>query len=208
MSVNDSLGQAAISINPPVAQKRPVRARGFHLIQVQRHDERFFLVGAGFGENLTRRSSDETLTPEFDAIAANAIKNFMADAVRNANVATVRNRVAALNRFPGAVLERAVFFLLAGMPADGCWIKKNFRALQCREPRAFGIPLVPANQYADLRILRLPGSKTKVARREIKFLVVKRIVRNVHLAIDAEQRAVRVNDGGRVVINTCRAFLE
>ena len=54
----------------------------------------------------------------------------------------------------------------------------------------------------------LPGLETEVAGREIKFFVEQRVVGNVHLAVDAEQRTVGVNDGGGVVINAGGAFLE
>ena len=56
--------------------------------------------------------------------------------------------------------------------------------------------------------LVLPRLETEVAGREIKLLVEQRIIGNVHLAIDAEQRAVRVDDRRRVVINARRALLE
>ena len=94
------------------------------------------------------------------------------------------------------------------MPADGGRVKKDFRALQRRQPRGFGIPLVPANQHADFAVARLPRLEAEVAGREIKFLVIKRVVGNVHLPVDAEQRTVGVNDGGGVVINAGGAFLK
>ena len=50
--------------------------------------------------------------------------------------------------------------------------------------------------------------KAEIAGREIKFLVEQRVVGNVHLPIDAEQRTVRVNDGGGVVINAGGALFE
>jgi hypothetical protein len=68
--------------------------------------------------------------------------------------------------------------------------------------------LVPANADADLSPLGRPCLKSEIARREIKFLVVKRIIRNMHLAIFAEQLAVRVDNCGRIVIHTGAAFLE
>ena len=94
------------------------------------------------------------------------------------------------------------------MPADSGRVEKDLRALQRRESRAFGIPLIPADQDTDLAVACLPRAEAEVARREIKFLVVKRIVRDVHLAIRAEHLAVRINDGGGVVVKTSGAFLE
>ncbi len=44
--------------------------------------------------------------------------------------------------------------------------------------------------------------------REVEFLVKKRVVRDVHLPVLAHQRAVRIHDGGGVMINPRRAALE
>ncbi len=94
------------------------------------------------------------------------------------------------------------------MPADGGRVEKNLRTLHRGEARGFGIPLIPADQHTDLAITRLPRFETKVAGREIEFLVEQRIIRNVHLAIDAEQRTVGINDRSGVVINAGRALLK
>ena len=68
--------------------------------------------------------------------------------------------------------------------------------------------MIPANQHANLAVARVPGFETKIAGREIKFFVEQRVVGNVHLPVNAEQRAVGVNDRGGVVINAGGAFLE
>ena len=94
------------------------------------------------------------------------------------------------------------------MPADGGGVEKNFRALHGGEAGGFGIPLVPADEHADFAVTRLPGAEAEVAGSEIKFLVEERVVGNVHLAIDAEERAVGVDDGGGVVIKAGGALLE
>ena len=132
----------------------------------------------------------------------------VADAVDGGDVAAVGDGVAALDGFPGVVLLRAVLGFLARMPADGGGVEEDLRALQRGEPRGFGIPLVPADQHADLAVARLPGAEAEVAGREIELLVVKRVVRDVHLAVDAQQRAVGVNDRGGVVIDAGGALLE
>ena len=184
-----------------------MRARGVHFGEVNGHDQNLLLVRGRFRKNFAGRASDETLAPEFQAVAAHAFDDFVADAVDRCDEAAVGDGVRTLDGFQCAVLAFAVFFFLAGMPADGGRVKKDLRALHGREPRGFGIPLVPADQHADFSVARLPGIETEVAGREIKFFVEQRIVRDVHLAIDAEQRTVRVNDGGGVVINAGRAFL-
>ena len=94
------------------------------------------------------------------------------------------------------------------MPADRGRIKQNLRAAQRGQPRRFRIPLVPANADADLPVRGRPGLKPEIARREVKLLVIRGIVRDVHLAILAQVLPVRVDDGRGVVINAGGALLE
>ena len=56
--------------------------------------------------------------------------------------------------------------------------------------------------------LRVEAAEAEIARREVILLEVQRVVGNVHLAIQAEQRAVGVDDDRRVVIHARRAALE
>src|ERR1051325_4300809 len=164
------------------------------------------MIHAGLREDLATGAGDETLPPEFDALAS--IRGFVADAVRDGDEAAVGHRVRALDGLPRAVLVHAVFLFLLWMPADGGGVEENLRASHRREPRAFGIPLVPADQHSDLPELRLPRTETEVSGREIKFLVVQRVVRDVHLAVDSQELAARVDDRRGVVIKTRRAALE
>src|SRR5947207_13214430 len=99
------------------------------------------------------------------------------------------------------MLRRAEFFFLARMPADRRRIKNNLGATQCRQPSCFGIPLVPANADTDLAAICVPRLKTKIARREIKLLVIQRIVRALHLAIFPEKFSVRVHNYGRTLLS-------
>src|SRR2546423_7197511 len=55
---------------------------------------------------------------------------------------------------------------------------------------------------------RRPRLKSEVARGEVKFLVIERIIGNMHLAIFAEQVPIAVDDYRGVVIQACTAFLE
>src|SRR5207302_6556134 len=113
-----------------------------------------------------------------------------------------------LDRKPGVELSRAELLLFRRMPADGRGIKKNIRAAQARETRAFRIPLVPADQSADPAVPRVEIGKAQITRSEIELLVVERIVRDVHLAVKPEQRTVGVEHGGGVVMKPGGAALE
>src|ERR1700688_1489398 len=94
------------------------------------------------------------------------------------------------------------------MPADACRIENHLRALQRSKPRTFRIPLIPADLHSDASISGIEIREAEIAGSEIKLFVVKRIIGNVHLAVFAEKRAVRVDDRARVVINPGRAPLE
>src|SRR5204862_4980441 len=108
------------------------------------------------------------------------------DAIRRADVAAVRDRMRSLNQFPRIVLRDAVLRFLAWMPANGGGVEEDLRALDRGEPRAFGKPLVPANEHADLRVLRVPRAKPGVPWREIELLVIARGVRHGHVTIPAK----------------------
>src|SRR5207237_8906295 len=95
-----------------------------------------------------------------------------------------------------------------GQPADGGRVDEELRARKRRQARGFGKPLIPADERAHLAVARLVRVEAEVARREVEFFVVERIVRNVHLAILARDAPVRVYDDGRVVIETGRALLK
>ena len=55
---------------------------------------------------------------------------------------------------------------------------------------------------------RVESAEAEIARREVEFFEEQRIVRDVHLAVEAEQRPVGVDDRGRIVIQTRSALLE
>jgi len=71
------------------------------------------------------------------------------------------------------------------VPADGSGTEEDFGALQRSQSSGFGIPLVPTDEHADLRVTGLPGAKAKVTGGEIELLAVQRVVRDVHLAVEA-----------------------
>ena len=102
----------------------------------------------------------------------------------------------------------AVLLALRRMPADRGGVEEDLGALHRGEPRAFGKPLIPADQHADRRDLGLPRDEAGVAGREVELFVEQRIVRDVHLAIHAQQRSVGVDHRGGVVIHAGRALLE
>ena len=114
---------------------------------------------------------DETLAPEFDPIAAG--RRFVADAIRRRDVTTIRDRVAALHRFPRGMLRRAVFFFLAPDASRS----RSDKTKSPRRATRSGAPLPdtigPSKRRRRFSRARLPALKTEIARREIKLLVDK-----------------------------------
>src|SRR5208283_4231622 len=156
----------------------------------------FFLVVRGLRDDLSEGIGNERSTPELQTfagrlVAAN-VTGLEADAVRDRDINSIGDTVRALNGAPCIVLRLAVLRLLVGMPADRRGIKEHVRALQRRQARALGIPLVPAHQRTEFGVISCESLKPKIARREVKLLVIQRVVGNVHLTIDALQLAFAV----------------
>src|SRR5262249_38702168 len=206
LSIQQTLLDSGVCVHPPVPQKRPVRPKFVHPGPVDFANYDFLPIDRTFGDDLAVRAANEALPPKFASIAAR--RRFVANAICRRNIATVRNRVTTLNRFPRTVLCLSEFLLLARMPTDRRRIKNNFGSAQGGQPSRFRIPLVPANTNTDFAVFCFPRQKSKIARRKVKLLVVERIVRNVHFAVFAKKFSVRVNDCGGVVINTGPAFFE
>ena len=181
-------------------------ARHVNFAQLNRDEKNLLFIRAGLGENLTAGAGHKALSPELKAIATDGL--FKTDAVDRGDEAAVGNGMRTLNGFPRTVLVDAVFRLLGRMPADGRRIKQDLRTLHGGEPGAFGIPLVPADQHANLAELGVPRLEASVARREVELLVEERVVRDVHLPVDTEQFAISVDDNGGVVIEPTGTLFE
>src|SRR5260370_4016567 len=94
------------------------------------------------------------------------------------------------------------------VPDDRGGIEKNVRALQRGQACAFRIPLVPAHQRAHASIFRIKSLEAEIAGREVELFVVKRIVGDVHLAIDALESALGIKNRLAVLLETCRTPVE
>src|SRR6266446_5634991 len=181
-------------------------------MQVHFAEQNFFLVVGSLRKHAPEGVAEKRTSPELKALARHGIAadvtSFKADAIHYADINAVRDRVRPLDGAPSVVLRLAEFGLHRGRPSDRRWVKKNACSLQCREARAFGIPLVPADEGAELSGGGVEGLETEIAGSEIKLFVVERIVGNVHLAVDAPHHAIRIEDRGRVVIEAGRALFK
>src|SRR6185436_17084768 len=128
-----------------------------------------FLSLPGPGQDIAIGIRNETVAPELNPARGIAL---VADPVDRRDEHAVGDRVAALHGFPGVLLGGAVLRLLRWQPADRRGEEKDVGAVHRGEPGAFGIPLVPADQGADLAEPGLPALEAEIARGEIEFLVV------------------------------------
>jgi len=205
LSVDVAACQVAVCVDAAVTKERPMGALLVKVVEIGGSDEDFFTC-AGLGDDFAARVTDETLSPELDAVAAGWC--LVADSVGHGDVAAVGDGMRALNGLPGAVLAFAEGFFFRRMPADGSGKKEDFRTAQCGEAGGLGIPLVPADANADFCVSGLPGTEAKIAGSEEKFLVEERVIRDVHLAVFAEVAAIGINDGGSIVVETGGTFLK
>src|SRR5947207_4740979 len=107
--VDEPLLDARVGVDAAIAEERPVGAMFVDAVPFDfgRHD--LFAIETAFRDDLAARRDDEALAPELDPIAAGG--RFVANAIDRGDVTAVRNGMAALHRFPGRILGRAVFFL-------------------------------------------------------------------------------------------------
>src|SRR5437763_938880 len=115
------------------------------------------------------------MSPELDSRPL-ATELLEPDPIDSRDPATVCDRVAALDRFPGIELLRPVLRFLGRMPTDRRGIEKNVGALKSGQPGAFRIPLVPAHERANWADLRVKRSKAEIAGRGIKLSVIGGII--------------------------------
>ncbi len=96
---------------------------------------------------------------------------------------TVGDGMAALHGDPGIALARFFRLVVGRIPADRGGVEQQIGAGQRHQACAFGIPLIPADQHAQLADRGLHRLETEIARREVELLVERRVVRNVHFAV-------------------------
>src|SRR6266850_2501930 len=100
---------AAIRVDAPVAEERPVAAHFLHACEVHLGDDEGLLVGGRLRDDDAKRISEEGVSPELDA-GALPVELFEAHAIHRSDPAAVRDGVAPLDRPPGIDLRRAVLW--------------------------------------------------------------------------------------------------
>ena len=197
-----------IGVDAAVAKEGPVAAGFFALGGVALDDQNFLFIVGGFGEDAAEGIGDEGVSPELETGVAFFWFTLVADAIDYGHVNAVGDGVRALDSAPGVELSGAELGFFMRMPADAGGIENDLRALESGEARTFRIPLVPADLNADASVGGIEIREAEIARREIELFVIEGIVGDVHFAVFAEERAIGVEDGARVVVNAGGAALE
>src|SRR5258708_20070376 len=113
-----------------------------------------------------------------------------------------------MNRPGGMVLRDSELGFLRRMPPDGGGVEENGGSQERREPRPFGIPLVPADERPQPASRSVERLEAEVSGSEIKLFVIERIVGDVHLAVETARRSIGVEEGSGVVIDARGTLLK
>ena len=198
----------AVHLRTAVAECAPAAAQLADLVQIKRvrQDARTFAVGlldqpAGLVRNEGR--AVERQRRGLVLVVRRRRDRLGADAVGCNKRHDVRRRVplhaAPPVRHGIAVQDR--------LGADRGRVEQQFRAHQRHAPRGLREPLVPADAHTDFGVCRVPHAETGVAGREIELFLIEMVIRDVGLAVLAEHRTVRVDDGDRVKGRVAHALI-
>ncbi len=94
------------------------------------------------------------------------------------------------------------------IPADGGGVNEEFGPGKRHQPGCFRVPLVPADQYPEPADRCVDRGEIRIARGEVEFLIVRRIIRDVHLAIFAGNGTIPVKDHRGIMVESRRAPLK
>src|SRR5437879_10309977 len=115
-SIRQSLSDAAVAVNPPVAKKRPVAPHFLQLAQVHFADKNFFFIVRSLQEHAAKGIAKERSAPELQTVTwghvAADIAVFVSDAIDRGDIDSVGNGVRPLNDSPSIFLRFAVLCLL------------------------------------------------------------------------------------------------
>ena len=199
--IDIAIENGGIGVDAAVAIVGPVAAIVVALVEVELlHVECFFFMG-GLIEDAAECIGNETATPELHAA-------FQSGAVDADDGNPIGNGMAALDGLPGFILLAVVLFALAYVPAYGGGEEKQLGTHEAGDAGGFGIPLVPADEYAEGSITCLEDFVSEVAGGEIEFLVVARVVGDMHFAVFAKIGAIGIDDGGGIVVEAFGSFLK
>ena len=206
--IDESSGDVTVVFDAAIAEEWPPAAHVLAVLEVDVDDEALFLVVARTIVELALRTSHKTAAPELDALGLTAWVWFEAHTVNCHHWQTVSHSVASHHGGPRLTLALLLLLCIVGGVADGGRVDEDVGSLECHQAGCLWVPLVPADQYAELAHGCLYRMETEVARGEVEFFVIGWVVGDVHLAILAGDGAVLLQDYSRVVVETRGTALE
>ena len=206
--IDKSPGNISVVLDAAVAEEWPPAAHILAVLQVDIYHQALFFLIAGTVVELTLRTGYETAAPELDALGLTAWIGLETYAVYGDDRQSVGYGMASHHGSPRLALALLLLLGIIGGIADGGRIDEHFGSLQRHQTGCFGIPLVPANQHAELAYRGLDRVETEVARSEIEFLVVGGIVGDVHLAVFSGYASILLHHYRRIVVEPRSAALE
>src|SRR5690606_34902099 len=183
------INDRAIKIGSAVAEELPRVSNFADLVHIKIGDNKFVLIAASFGEDLPARIAKIALAVKL----ADVPRSFGTDAVYRPDEISVRDRVCRLLELPE---------IFAQTRDSRRRIENYLGAVQPEASCTFGKVAVVANINADPRDRRIETRIAEIAGTKIElFPKAGSDVRDVRLAILAEVFAIRIDNGGGVVID-------
>src|SRR5664280_336070 len=189
--MGSGLDQGLIHVGAAVAEELPGFADFGNHIEVEVGGEDFVFVARRLGEDAAAGIAEIARAVEF----ADIPRGFGAHAVDGADEIAVGDGVGGLLQLPQ---------ILAETGDGGRGVEDDLGAGQSQSARAFGEVAVVADVDADFDEAEVEDGEAEVAGAEVELLPeAGRDVRDVALAVLAEEAAVVVDDGGGVVVDAC-----
>ena len=212
-SVDHAAGDRSVAVDAAVAQKRPVAANCLPGASNRLRRAEFLPCRGKLRRARGRRDRRKTIRPRIRVpCQARNCRECCRSQSRRDSPRRRKRRWQSRARAESCARHRAAPRQTRPSPPDASrspWDKTRMLA-PCsavrRAPSGYhwsqqtSVPIFPACGVESL--------EAEIAGSEVKLFVVERIVGNVHLAIDAAQRAIGIENRRRVVIEAGRALLE
>src|SRR4051812_38209841 len=167
-----------VGIDATIAEEGPVSARLLDEPRIAAGDEHRG-IGARLGKDSAERIADEGVAEELQSVRA--LFRLESNAIGRSDEHAVGDGVRALDRAPRFHLGLAELRFLGRVPTDRRGVEKHLGAEQTRYACRLWIPLVPADQHADVRITSMPDAESaRLLRRfadAVDMVVLRRIAR-------------------------------
>ena len=116
--------------------------------------------------------------------------------------------MSALHRCPCFSLTFLLFLRVRRLVTDCRRINQQFCSTQSHESSTLRVPLVPTHLHTQAPHRCMDRLETQITWSEIEFLVIRRVVRNMHLAIFACNRTILLKHHRRIVIQASGTTLK